>query len=272
MKILTGWPVPVFLILLFASLISTSDAPPAGIAATYLGLGLVLLLWGVFREYSIHAEIARFLAIGTGETARKAVEAQLAKRSARRRGPFLIYRAMAHELLGDWGAIEADLADAKPELLRGTGGGASWQHIAHCLRIAAWCEQSLQKGGDAQLLARARQTYDEHVAPHAAAATLGSIVATLALGRLLFAEGDLAGAREQLTPLPRNIRLGPAQRAIALHYLARIARAEGKGEEEQKLIAQAAALTPSSWFARLPAKVGVENEGGARSEAAAEPA
>lgn len=254
MKILTGWPVPVFLILLFAALMSTSDAPPAGIAATFLGLGLVLLLWGVFREYSIHAEIMRSLAIGTGETARMAAEAQLAKRSARRRGPFLVYRAMAHELLGNWEAIEADLADAKPELLRGTGGGASWQHIAQCLRIAAWCEQSLQKGGDAQLLAKARQTYDEHVAPHAAAATLGSIVATLALGRLRFAEGDLAGAKEQLTPLPRNIRLGPAQRAIALHYLARIARAEGKADEEKKLIAQAAALTPSSWFARLPAE------------------
>jgi hypothetical protein len=258
MKVLTGWPVPVFLILIFGALISTSDAPPAGIAATFLGLGMVLLLWGVFREYSTHAEISRAISIGDGAAALALAEAQLARRSARRRGPFLVYRALAHELLGNWAAIEQDLAEAKPELMRGTGGGASWQHIAQCLRIAAWCEQSLAARTSPEqkkaLLARARQTYDADVASHAAAASLGSIVATLALGRLRFAEGDLAGAKRELLPLPKNIRLGPAQRAIASHYLARIAGAEGDEAAAAKLVAQAAALTPGSWFARpLPA-------------------
>jgi hypothetical protein len=262
MKVLTGWPVPVFLFLIFGALILTSDSPPAGIAATFFGLLLVLLLWGVFREFSLHAEISRALSVGDGPTAAKLAEAQLARRSARRRGPFLIYRAMAHELTGDWAAIDGDLAEAKPEVLRGTGGGASWQQVAHCLRVGAWCEL-----GD---VSRARALFDEEVAQRerlraiamraadqsgqSGQSGMGSIYAILTEGRLRFAEGDLAGAQEKLAQLTKNIRLAPAQRAIAFHYLARAARLEGRAAEASKRIASAAALTPASWFARMPAE------------------
>lgn len=250
MKILTGWPVPVFLALVFAALMSTSDSPPVGLLAAAFGFGLVMILWAMFREFSMHAEVSRALSIGDGKGAARLAEAQLARRRGTRRGPFLIYRAMAHELCGEWAAIEPTLAEAKPETLRGTGGGASWLQVANCLRVAAWAER-----GE---LAKARALFDDDVAPRLAErGTTASIFATLTEGRLRFAEGDLAGAKERLLPLTRNIRLGPSQRAIAFHYLARCAAAQGEHDEAQKLAAQAAALAPSSWFAEpLPAAAG----------------
>jgi hypothetical protein len=250
MKVLTGWPVPVFMMLVFAALISTSDASNAGILAAGFGLLLVLLFWGMFREMSVHAEISRALSVGDGAMAARLAEVQLKKRSARRRGPFAIYRAMAHELTGQWAEIEEDLAATKPEYLRGTGGGASWQLVAECLRIGAWAER-----GE---VAKARALYDEAVAPrvHAQGGT-GGIYSQLTEGRLRFAEGDHATAQARLLPLTRNIRLGPAQRAVAFHYLARCAAAEGKAAEAEKLRSQAAALAPTSWFAGpLPAPPG----------------
>lgn len=245
MKLLTGWPVPVFLALVFAALMSTSDAPPVGLLAAAFGFALVLVLWAMFRELSVHAEISRALSIGDGKAAARLAEVQLARRRGTRRGPFAIYRALAHELCGEWPAIEPALADAKPEALRGTGGGASWQQVASCLRVAARAEL-----GE---LARARAMFDDDVAPRLAErGTTASIFAALAEGRLRFAEGDLTGARERLLPLTRNIRLGPSQRAIAFHYLARCAAAEGDDSEAAKLTAQAAALAPTSWFATSP--------------------
>ena len=248
MKVLTGWPVPLFMMLVFAALISTSDASNAGVLAAGFGLLLVLLFWGMFREMSVHAEISRALSIGDGAAAARLAEVQLKKRSARRSGPFVIYRAMAHELTGRWREIEDDLAATKPEHLRGAGGGSSWQLVADCLRIGARCEL-----GE---VAKARALYDEAVAPrvHAQGGT-GGIFSQLTEGRLRFFEGDHAVAQERLLPLTRNIRLGPAQRAIAFHYLARCAAAEGKTAEAEKLRSQAAALAPTSWFARpLPAQ------------------
>jgi predicted Zn-dependent protease len=247
MKVLTGWPVPVFMMLVFAALISTSDASNAGILAACFGLLLVLLFWGMFREFSVHAEISRALSVGDGATAARLTAVQLKKRSARRRGPFAIYRAMAHELTGNWREIEDDLAATRPEHLRGSGGGSSWQLVADCLRIGARCEL-----GE---VAQARALFDEAVAPrvHAQGGT-GGIFSQLTEGRLRFAEGDHAAAQERLLPLTRNIRLGPAQRAIAFHYLARCAAAQGKTAEAEKLRSQAAALAPTSWFAEpLPA-------------------
>jgi hypothetical protein len=242
MKLLTGWPVPVFLALVFAALMSTSDAPPAGLLAAAFGFGLVLLLWAMFRELSVHAEISRALSIGDGKTAARLAEVQLARRRGSRRGPFAIYRAMAHELCGEWSAIEPALADARPEALRGGGGGASWQQVASCLRVAARAEL-----GE---LAGARAVFDDDVAPRLAErGTTASIFATLTEGRLRLAEGDLAGAEDRLLPLTRNIRLGPSQRAIAFHYLARAAASRGEADEAAKLSGQAAALAPASWFA-----------------------
>ncbi|HRC58114.1 MAG TPA: hypothetical protein PKU97_19455, partial [Kofleriaceae bacterium] len=100
MKLLTSWPVPVFLAILFAVLISTSNASTAGTLAALFGLSLVLILWGAFRELSAHAEISRALSIGDSAGATKLADAQLGRRRGKRRGPFFIYRAMAHELGG----------------------------------------------------------------------------------------------------------------------------------------------------------------------------
>lgn len=244
MKVLTSWPVPIFLLLIFAALISTSDASTAGILAAGFGLLLVLLVWGMFREFSAHAEISRALSIGDSATALRLATVELERRSARRRGPFVVYRAMAQELAGAWSDVADGLADARPETLRGTGGGASWQLVADCLRVAAWSEL-----GELQ---KARELYDRAVAPRSnEQAGTGGIFAQLTEGRLRFAEGDLAAAKARLTPLTRNIRLGPAQRAIAFHTLARVAQADGEEPAAvDKLYAQAAALAPASWFAK----------------------
>lgn len=248
MKVLTSWPVPVFLLIIFAALISTSDASPAGIGAAGFGLLLVLLVWGMFREFSVHAELSRALAVGDGATALRLAEREIQRRGPRRRGPFVVYRGMAQELAGEWSKVLDGLADARPETLRGTGGGTSWQLVADCLRVAAWCEL-----GQA---AKARALFEEAVAPRASAASgaggTGGIFSQLTEGRLRFAEGALASAKERLTPLARNIRLGPAQRAMVFHTLARIAASEGAAAEAEKAFAQAAELAPASWFAKAP--------------------
>jgi tetratricopeptide (TPR) repeat protein len=240
MKVLTSWPVPVFMALIFLALISTSDASAAGTWAAGVGLVFVLLLWSMFRELSAHAEISRALSIGDGAAALTLVAFQLTRwRRTRSRTPFYIYRAMAHELLGDWAAVEADLAAAPAAKGR---GGSSRDIMAACLQVGALCE--------AGKVEAARQHFDRAVAARLRSpADSGSILAALAEGRLLLAEGELVRAQARLEPLTRNIRLGPAQRAIAHHYLARCARAEGRVAEAVQLHKQASALAPASWFA-----------------------
>ncbi|MEZ4360560.1 MAG: hypothetical protein R3B48_10280 [Kofleriaceae bacterium] len=245
MKVLTGWPVPLFMALVFAALISTSDASLAGTLAATVGLVLVLLFWAMFREASLHAEVSRALAVGDGAAAAALADRQLARRRGPRRAPFEVYRALAHELRGEWSAIESLLGGEPASAAKFAGGQASWRLVAACVRVGALAEL-----GE---VAAARALYDEVVAPRREAlGERGSLPAVLTEGRLCFAEGELVRAREILTPLTRSIRLGPAQRAMAFHYLARCAERGADAAETERLVAQAAALAPSSWFASLP--------------------
>jgi tetratricopeptide (TPR) repeat protein len=258
MKILTSWPVPVFMLALFATLISTSNASTAGILAALFGLALVLILWSVFREFSAHAEITRALSIGDGETAAKLAEVQLGRRRrTRSKAPFRIYLAMAHELRGQWDAIEPMLLAAHTETMRGGAGAGSWQQVAACLRVGARCETGH--------VAQARALFDKAIAPRiAVVGDSTSIFAAVTEGRLLYAEGEIERAEARLQPLIRNIRLSPSQRAIALHYLARCAQAAGRRSDAEQFHKQAAALAPASWFAVAGAAVGLDPVGAHR--------
>jgi hypothetical protein len=243
MKLLTSWPVPLFMAGLFAVLISTSDASPAGIAAAGVGLALVLLFWSLFREGWVHAELSRALSIGDGAAAAALAEVQLQRRAGKRRAPFVVYRAMAHELLGEWAEIEALLGGAEP--LAFAGGAAAWRLSAASVRVAALAERGQVDA--------ARALFDAEVQPRLRAlGERGSAPATLSEGRLRLAEGDLGGAEATLRPLIRNIRLGPAQRAMASHYLARVAERAGRSAEAAELRKQAAALAPLRWLAASP--------------------
>lgn len=245
MKALTSWPVPLAMTLLFAALLWNSNASTAGILAAAVGLALVLLFWGMFREMSVHADVSRALSVGDAATARRLAEVQLARRKGAAKAPFWLYRAMAHELAGQWQECLDAVDEARPQELR-RGGAASWKLVAACLRVGAWSEL-----GE---VARARALFDEQVAPRVAVVgDSGSLLAQLAEGRLRLAEGDLTGALARLTPLTRNIRLGPAQRAMAFHYLARASSKQGDATAAERAQAQATALVSGGAFARSPA-------------------
>lgn len=242
MKALTSWPVPAAMTVLFIVLVWSSEASLAGALAAMVGLAMVLVMWALFRELSFHAEITRALSIGDVALAHRLIEVQLARRSERRRAPFLVYRAMAHELEGNWPRCAEDAEQARTgELAR--GGRASWRLSAACLRAAASSELGR--------LEEARALFDEDVRPRAAAlGPGGSLLAQLTEGRLLLAAGELDAAIAKLAPLTRHVRLGPAQRACALHYLGRAEALRGDEAAARRAWTQARSLTVSAVFGR----------------------
>lgn len=242
MKALTSWPVPVVMTALFVVLVWTSNASLAGALAAMVGLALVLVMWALFREMSFHAEIARALSVGDAALAHRLIEAQLARQSERRRAPYLVYRATAYELEGNWPRCAEDAEAARAHDLA-RGGRAAWRMAAACLHTGALGE--LGRSDEARAL------FEGEVRPRATAlGPGGSLPAQLAEGRLLLASGELDAAVEKLTPLTRHVRLGPAQRACALHYLGRAEAARGDDAAAKRAWTQARSLTVSAVFGR----------------------
>ncbi len=240
MKALTSWPVPAAMTVLFLVLVWSSEASMAGSLAAMVGLAMVLVMWALFREMSFHAEITRALAIGDAALAHRLIEVQLARRGKGRQAPFLVYRAMAHELAGDWTRCAEDAEAARTgELAR--GGKASWRLAAACLRVGALCE--LGRTAEAHTL------FEADIRPRAAAlGPGGSLPAQLTEGRLLLAAGEPAEAIAKLTPLTRHVRLGPAQRALALHTVGRAEAGRGDDAAAKRAFAQARSLTVAAVF------------------------
>lgn len=242
MKALTSWPVPVAMAVLFIVLVWSSEASLAGALAAMVGLAMVLVMWALFREMSFHAEITRALSIGDAALAHRLIEVQLARRNKSRRAPFLVYRAMAHELEGDWLRCAEDAEAARTsELAR--GGRTAWRLTAACLRAGALCELGRTE--------EARTVLEEDIRPRATAlGPGGSLPAQLAEGRVLLAAGELDAAIAKLTPLTRHVRLGPAQRALALHNVGRAEAGRGDDTAAKRAFTQARSLTVSASFGR----------------------
>ncbi|MEZ4365737.1 MAG: hypothetical protein R2939_05555 [Kofleriaceae bacterium] len=227
--------MPVLMVAAYLALISTSDVSGWVTVAVLLVMGVVTLLWLLFRELSVHAALTRAAAIGLPDEVLARADAELARRWTRAtRAPFQVYRAIGHELRGDFAAALAALAEVDARAL--AGGRRGWGLLAARTEIAARLEL-----GE---IAAARAAFDQHfAAPPASTTVVGRELAA----RLRLAEGDAAGAAPELQALARDVRLGPAARAVALLCVARCGDALGDAAGAARDRAAAAALAPQTW-------------------------
>jgi len=203
---IASWVVPPVLMggvyMVFAA---TSDADNTGKAWMAIGFGFVLVIWLVFRILVEQTALARAVASGDAE--------RLLRVTARRTDPAaLAYRALAHELRGDWPAALAAATQAKPH------GNPPFEVLAAAVRVSALVET-----GD---VAAARRVADEALEP--AVTRLDTRLhpapnhhAMLARARLLAAEGQRDAADRELQRVMDDIRAGEAIRARARALKAR---------------------------------------------------
>jgi hypothetical protein len=243
-ELLGSLAVPVTMTAAYVILILVSDV--AGVARwlLLLALGAVLVIWVLFRELRSHAAISRMLAVGEPDEVIRIAEAELGKRlTTKGKVPFWIYLAGGHELRGDW--AEARLAlDKTPLAAVPARTRDTWGLLHASYDVACRLET-----GDA---AGARKVFDDVIAPAAKRTRGPGIELLVAEGtaRLALVEGDPASARDTFQKLARDVRLGPAPRAIAHALAARAADALGDAAAADEHRAQARKLAPKTWMGR----------------------
>ena len=198
---IVSWVLPPVLMAgVYTIFALTSDADNTGKAWMAIGFGFVLVIWLVFRILVEQTALARAVASGDAE--------RLLRVTERRTDPAaLAYRALAHELRGDWPAALAAAREARPQ------GNPPFEVLAAAVRVAALVET-----GD---VAAARRTADDELEP--AVGRLDKRLhpapnhhAMLARARLLLAEHQRDAADAELSRVIDDIRAGDAIRARAL--------------------------------------------------------
>lgn len=213
-RVLQVWGVPVGMSGAYIVLMWSSDTDVAGKAWMAIGLGFVFVIWFVFRMLTQDAALARAIALGDAprilDVSGRYLETH---RAAKARAPYLVARAFAHELRGEWPPAFAALDEAKLDALP-PAKRARWQLRAASTRIAA-----LLATGE---LARAREVLERELAPDAPHALHSDayLVANLAAGRVLAAEGKRAEAAARLALVRDDIRATTAMRAAVQTVLA----------------------------------------------------
>lgn len=197
---LASWLVPAIMTAAYWLLIITSDVDRTGASWEAIGLAFVLLLWWMFRLLTEHAAMARAVAVGDSERVAELADHQLAKRRLpRTRARYLVYRALAYELDGDWNAALQRLDQAKPE--------GAWRAIAGSVRVSALAELGRTR--------EARVVFDAEVRRTTVRDAQLGLLSRLAEAKLCEAEGDRASAIELVEALARNVRAGSGTRARA---------------------------------------------------------
>jgi len=210
---LVSWVLPlVGMGIAYSVLAWSSDTDNTGKAWMAVGFGFVVVIWSVFRILVDQTALARAVAAANAPRILAITDKQLARRRGdAKRGPFLVYRAYAHESQGDYAAALATLAEAKP-------ADPGLQLLAVALRVLALVETgdtaAARRIASDELEPRAAKLDARlHAAPH--------IHANLARGRLLLAEGKPDEARTQLERVVDDIRAGNPVRTRARELMAR---------------------------------------------------
>jgi hypothetical protein len=196
---LASWLVPAIMAAAYMILIVTSEVDRTGAAWEAIGFAFVLLLWWMFRLLTEHAAMARAVAVGDAERVAEIADHRLGKRFARSRTTFLVYRALAYELDGDWQAALQRLDQAKP--------AGAWRSIAASVRVSALAE--LGRASEA------RAVFDADVQRGAVRDAQLGLLSRLAEARLRRAEGNREAASELVEALAHNVRAGSGTRARA---------------------------------------------------------
>ncbi len=219
-----SWFVPVIMTLAYIVLALTSGTDATGWAWMSIGLAFVLVMWWLFRILTKSAAMSRAIAIG--DVARIT---QIDNRP--------IYRAIAHEMHGQWTEALAAAAEATPIKPRD-------RVQVTAVKIGALVETG--EVAKARELVPALETEVAKLDPRMEAQA--HIAARLATGKVLAAERRNTEALEILQKIIDDIRTGQSTRALAHHYAARAAAADGQHALADKHRARAAALAPTAWF------------------------
>ena len=211
------WGVPLVMTGAYIMMMWSADTDNTGKAWMSIGLAFVFVIWFVFRLLTQDAALAR--AISVGDVARiKDVTARYLDTHHRpaSRAPYLVARAIAHELQGEWTPALAALDEAKLAAMPASKR-ATWELRAASTRVAA-----LLGAGD---LGEARRVLERDLAPDAnhPAHSDAYLVANLAAGRVLAAEGKADEAAARLRRVSEDIRATAAMRAAVESALPRAA-------------------------------------------------
>jgi hypothetical protein len=205
-QILSRWAVPVMMTLAYAFLAVTSETNATGKAWMAVGLGFVLVVWFVFRALTERAALARALSVGDTTRLFALADRHLPrKRRPGDRARFLVARAFAHQLRGEFAEALAVLDEARP--------GPDLQPLASAVKIGALVELGRPAAEVRGIVV---------CAPRAPA------LAWLAEGQIAWRDGELDTASQLFARVIDDVRAGSAIRAIAYVYAARIADAKGQ--------------------------------------------
>lgn len=208
-KLVDSYLIPIILLSTWLLMFASAKLRGLPAIAALLAFGVVVVLWASYRELRAHAAASRHAAQGEPEELLALADAQLARRwTVRSRIPFHLYRSIAHHLRGDRAAAR-DALDAADLSRIHTKAGRSWRILHAAQRIAL-----LADTGDA---AEARRILERELQPQLrfVPGAGADVIATEAEARVLVAEGRPADALPRLERLARDVRLGPAPRAVA---------------------------------------------------------
>jgi hypothetical protein len=200
-----SWVIPLIMSGAYVILMATSETDTAGKIWEGFGLVLVLFLWWLFRRLTADAALTRAVVVGDAE---RLLELATDLRGAW--GP--VYRALAHELRGDFaGALRE---------LEGSRAVGTARRLAVTVKVTALVET--------RRASEARAAYDAELA---GGARTGNVMTDLRVrlveARLRCAEGDLDGAEPIVAQLIDDVRAGEGIRAAAHACAAAIAEARG---------------------------------------------
>ena len=213
-SVLQVWGAPFGMTIAYLILMWSADTDNTGKAWMAIGLGFVFVIWFVFRLLTNNAAISRAMAIGDSARILAVANRYLkSHRSPAARAPYLVARAFAHELRGEWPAVLASLDEAKLDAIPAKAR-ATWQLRAASSRIAA-----LVATGE---LALARTVLERDLQPDANHVLHSDayLAANLAAGRVLAAEGKRDEASARLAKVRDDIRASAAMRAAVESTLA----------------------------------------------------
>ena len=240
------WLIPCMMLVSYALLVYTADTDLGG--ALWIGLGyfFVLLCWSAYRIAMAQGALARAASVGDADRLLEETEDRLARtRRPAARARYEVYRALAYDARGDWSDALASLDRAKLDALP-PGARRPWDIYAAAVRVAAYVETGR--------IAEARAVLDRDLAgldrgPAPRLVAHAYLLARVAHGRVLAAEGATEAALDVLQRVIDDLRAGDSARAIAHHVAARCAVRRGDAAGAARHQELAAKLAPRSWAA-----------------------
>jgi len=202
------WGVPIGMTGAYAMMMWSSDTDTSGKAWMSIGLSFVFVIWFVFRLLTQDAALSRAMDVGDSPRILELCARYLAShKAAAARAPYLVARAYAHELAANWPAALSSLDEARLSALSASKR-PRWAMRAASTRIAA-----LVGTGK---LDEARAVLERELAPDAGHPMHSEayLIANLAAGRVLAAEGKPAEAAARLRKVTDDIKASAAMRKV----------------------------------------------------------